>query len=397
MRPMKTRIISHAFKLIFICIITTSCGDDGQGSGDSSDARSLLGVPSQLQLPHIPEFNPPTREKIELGRHLFYDPRLSGNQTMSCASCHEQDRAFADNEQAPRGSTGQPLRRNSQSLVNAVYHSSFTWAHNGFLELEDQIEVPILNDNPIELGVTDSIRAEVLARFQNDALYQELFAKAFPDDAPAVTINKIVLALASFTRSIISANSPFDRYAQGDKTALSAEAIEGLKLFNGEKFECFHCHSGAHFSVSYRDELTTPETITFPFFNNGLYNVNGTGSYPLFNQGLYELTQDPSDKGLFRPPSLRNVALTAPYMHDGSLPTLRDVVLHYARGGTLTTSGPNAGDGRLNPLKSGLVRGFQVSEQEMTAILAFLNSLTDPSVASEPRFANPFLARTPDK
>src|SRR5690606_40662560 len=135
----------------------------------------------------IPDYNPLTAEKIALGRRLFYDVRLSGNQTQSCASCHRQALGFSDGVVTPRGSTGHVLLRNSQGLANVAYFSSLTWGNNVLLELEDQILVPILSDNPVELGVLDGIRAEVLQRFDDDAEYPALFAAAFPSSAPGAS------------------------------------------------------------------------------------------------------------------------------------------------------------------------------------------------------------------
>jgi len=360
------------------------------GGDDEERIRDLVALPAHLELPAVPGFNPLTREKIELGRHLFYDPRLSGNETQSCASCHVQRLGFADGKKAPTGSTGQVLSRNSQGLANAAYHSTLTWANNGLLELEDQIQVPLRGDNPVELGVSDGLVDEVLARFDDDPSYARMFREAFPENEGGATINKIVFALASFVRSLVSGESPYDRYVSGDKSALTAGQRRGLGLFNGERFECFHCHSGVNLSVSYRDANTSDGTIRYPFFNNGLYDVDGEGSYPAHDQGLYDVTLDPDDRGLFRPPSLRNVALTAPYMHDGSIETLRGVLQHYAAGGRLIESGAFAGDGRLSPLKSGLVRGFQATEQELDDVVAFLEALTDPVFIENPAFSDPF-------
>jgi cytochrome c peroxidase len=379
-------------------LLLAACGDlpvaPPAGGEDEARLRALLGVPNHMQLPAIPDFNVPTEVKIRLGRRLFYEKRLSYNQTQSCSSCHLQEHAFADGKIAPEGSTGQRLVRNSSALGNAVYHSTLTWSNNGFVELEDQLRVPITGDNPIELGVTDGVREEVLARFDADPNYAAMFAEAFPDNAGGTTMNKIIFALASFLRTMISGDSPYDRYLNGDKTALTESQIRGLRLFNGERFECFHCHSGINFTVSYRDHRTNAGTERFPFFNTGLYNVDGEGSYPARDQGLYDLTLDPNDRGFFRPQSLRNVALTAPYMHDGSIATLREVVKdHYARGGRLIASGPDAGDGRLSPLKSGLVRFFPVTEQEIDDVVSFLDSLTDETFVNNPAFSDPFEAR----
>lgn len=353
------------------------------------DVRALLRVPAHMELPAIPDFNPITREKIELGRHLFYEERLSANQTQSCASCHLQSLAFSDGKRTPTGSTGDVLERNSLGLANVAYHSTYTWSHDALLTLEDQIEIPILSDDPIELGVTDGVRDAILARFDADPEYARMFAAAFPESETGATINKMIFALASFCRSLISGGSPYDRFLAGDDTALTEQQKLGFTLFNGEKFECFHCHTGVMLSVSYRDENTSPDDVRGRFFNNGLYDVDGTGSYPLPDQGLYDLTLDPDDRGLFRPASLRNVALTAPYMHDGSIATLRDVLAHYAAGGRKIESGPFAGDGRLSPLKSGLIRGFRASEEEIDAVLALLEAFTDSTFLTDPAFSDP--------
>lgn len=374
-------------------LFITACGGTSQTivtvNEQESELRTLLGVPDHFSLPPIPEYNVPSAEKIDLGRHLFYEKRLSANASQSCASCHKQALAFSDDKVAPRGSTDQLLARNSQGLGNAVYHATLTWSNDGFLDLEEQLQVPIRADNPVELGVTEAFVEEVLSRFDNDPIYVDKFTDAFPDAAPGATINKIIHALASFCRTLISGNSAYDQYLLGDENALSAQQKRGLALFNGEKFECFHCHSGINFSTSYRDNNSNPNTQTYPFFNTGLYNLGGSGDYPLIDQGLFELTQRPEHRGFFRPQSLRNVAITGPYMHDGSIASLREVLQHYARGGRRIATGIYAGDGRLNPLKSGLVRGFDVTDEELDAVEAFLESLTDYDFITHPAFADP--------
>lgn len=378
---------------IMVCMLI-SCGGNSETivtvDADEADLRELLGVPDHFSLPPIPDYNIPTAAKIDLGRHLFYDQRLSGNGSQSCAGCHFQELAFADGVITPAGSTGEMLVRNSQGLANAVYHSTLTWANDAFLEIENQLEVPIRADDPIELGVTDGLADEVLARFDNDELYQEKFLAAFPDAQEGATITKVIYALASFCRTLISGGSAYDQYLLGDEGALTEQQKQGLQLFNGEKFECFHCHAGINFTTSYRDNNSDANTQTYPFFNNGLYNVGGNGDYPDVDQGLYDLTQQVADKGAFRPQSLRNVALTAPYMHDGSIDNLRGVLEHYARGGRLIETGAYAGDGRLSPFKSGLVGGFDATDDELDAVEAFLESLSDYVFINNPKFSNPF-------
>jgi cytochrome c peroxidase len=361
------------------------------GIGETQ-ARAILAVPARLGVPAFPSDNPPSPEKIALGRRLFYDQRLSGNGTQSCGTCHLQRLAFADDKRTPTGSTGQVLHRNSPGLQNVAYFSTLTWANGALRDLERQIAVPIRGDDPVELGVSDGLRDTVIARFDAEPEYRAAFAAAFPDSPSGATIDKIILALATFCRTLVSADSPFDRYSAGDRSALNDAERRGLALFNGERFECFHCHSGTNLTVSYRDIRTLSGSIRYPFFNNGLYNVDGEGGYPAYDQGLYDVTFDPDDRGRFRPPSLRNVALTAPYMHDGSIETLREVVEHYAAGGRLLEGSDYAGDGRTSPLKSGLVRGFEATDAEIDDMVAFLESLTDQSFIENPSFADPFIA-----
>jgi cytochrome c peroxidase len=162
-----------------------------------------------------------------------------------------------------------------------------------------------------------------------------------------------------------------------------------MDMFFSERFECHHCHTGFNFTLS---TVTASSTFDdFPFFNTGLYNVAGTGAYPDGNTGIHEITNAATDMGRFRPPTLRNIALTAPYMHDGSVATLRDVLQIYMDGGRQIVDGDYAGDGRANPYKSGLVPGFTLTDGEIVDLLAFLNSLTDETFISDPRFSDPFL------
>lgn len=353
---------------------------------DSTDYAWHL--PAGFPVPYVPEDNPMTEAKVELGRYLFYDTRLSGNNTMACVSCHHQDLAFSDGLAVPVGSTGESHVRNSQTLTNVAYNATFTWGNPVLTEVEQQVLIPLFGEFPVEMGVTGN-EDEVLARLQDDALYQALFSAAYPDQDDPITFHHIVQALSSFVRSMISGDSPYDRFVyQGDYEALSASALRGMDLFLSEKFECHHCHGGFNFTLSTLHAATAfPER---PFFNTGLYNVGGTGAYPRGNTGAFEITGQPQDMGRFRPPTLRNVALTAPYMHDGSIATLEEVIQFYADGGRLIESGDHAGDGRVNPHKSGFVPGFEITDQEMADLIAFLHSLTDETFITDPAFSDPF-------
>jgi cytochrome c peroxidase len=248
--------------------------------------------------------------------------------------------------------------------------------------------IPMFGEDPIELGLTGN-EDEVLQRFRDDGQYAALFAAAFPDADDAYTFDNIIKAIATFLRTMIAGNSPWHRAVyQGDDDAISDSVRRGAELFFSERLECHHCHGGFHFSQATRHEGTVFEE--FSFHNIGLYNVDGEGAYPASDTGLLQFTGDPNDMGKFRAPSLINVAVTPPYFHDGSAETLKDVIAHYEAGGRNIEAGPNAGDGRTNPFKSGFLRGFTLSDQERADLIAFLEALTDEQFLDNPGFQNPF-------
>ncbi len=344
-------------------------------------------LPAGFPVPRVPEDNPMSAEKVELGRHLFYDPRLSGNQTQSCGSCHRQDLSFTDALPVSVGSTGESTPRGSMSLLNVAYHPRLTWANPVLELLEDQALVPMFGEHPTELGTPEE--AELVARFAGDPMYVELFAAAFPDAPDPITLGNIVRAIASFERSMISGDSPFDRYVYGnDDAALSESARRGLELFNSERLECFHCHGGFNFTDSVAHDGSVSAEVSF--HNTGLYNIDGRGGYPEPNRGVYEVSGDRRDMGRFRSPSLRNIAVTAPYMHDGSIATLDEVLDHYAAGGRTITEGPYVGVGAESPLKNIFIHGFTLTAEERADVLELLRSLTDETFLNDPRFADPF-------
>ena len=371
-----------AWALIVACV---GCSD---AASEPAPEDFELDLPVGFPAPRIPADNPISAEKIELGRYLFYDKRLSGNGTQACGSCHEQARAFTDGRATAEGSTGEIHPRNSQSLTNAVYNATLTWASPVLKDLEQQLLIPIFGDDPVELGATGA-EEEILARIASDSLYEELFVAAFPRDADPVNWDNIVRALASFTRSLISGSSPFDLFVYGgDSEALSESAIRGMQLFYSELLECHHCHGGFNFTES-SIHADSPFDSVF-FHNTGLYNIDGNGAYPANNTGLFATTGNPQDMGRFRAPTLRNIGVTAPYMHDGSIETLEDVIRFYEAGGRVIEDGPYAGDGRASPLKSGFVTGFTLSDEEREDLTQFLESLTDTAFLSDPRSADPF-------
>ncbi|HSP81035.1 MAG TPA: cytochrome c peroxidase, partial [Myxococcaceae bacterium] len=199
-------------------------------------------LPAGFPEPAVPEDNPMSEAKVELGRLLFYDVRLSENGTQSCASCHEQARAFTDGRTTALGSTGEHHRRNSMSLTNVAYASSLTWANPHFQTLEGQALVPIFGEDPVELGMAGK-EDVLLQRLAEDARYPGLFAAAFPEEKAPISMTSVVRAIAAFERTLISGNSPYDRYVLGGEVeAMSESAKRGMDLFFSERLECFHCH-----------------------------------------------------------------------------------------------------------------------------------------------------------
>ena len=356
----------------------------------SSSANWAWSLPLSFPEPKVPADNPMSADKVSLGRFLFYDRRLSGNGTQACGGCHLQDRAFTDGRTTALGSTGQAHPRNAQPLANVAYSPTITWANPALVSLESQMLVPLFGTTPVEMGVTDGNKAEVLSRLAAEPAYPTLFAAAFPGEATPVSWPNVIKAIAAFQRSLISGNSKYDRYLAGTEV-LAPDEERGMNLFFGEKAECFHCHG----SFNFNDQVvhTGTRVLETPFHNTGLYNIGGTGAFPEPNRGLFESTGVATDMGRFRAQSLRNVEVTAPYMHDGSIATLDDVLAFYAAGGRLIESGPHAGDGRSNPFKSALVSRITLEAQERADIVAFLRTLTDHEFLTNPRHADPFASK----
>ena len=357
--------------------------------GDAWSARGYrFKLPLGFPPPRVPLDNPMTEPKVALGRHLFFDRRLSANGTFSCASCHQPARAFTDGRPRAVGVTGERHPRSSMSLANVAYSPVLTWAHAGIKHLEQQVLIPMFGERPVEMGLAGRER-QLFGMLRGDSTYAPLFREAFPGEADPVTLANVTRALASFERTLISGLSPYDRYKNGRiPDAIPDAAKRGEALFFSDRLECFHCHGGFNFTQTADHEgKAAPEV---EFHNTGLYNVGGKGAYPAGNQGLFEITRRPTDVGRFKPPTLRNIAVTAPYMHDGSIGTLSEVLDHYAAGGRTIASGPDAGVGRDNPLKSRAVKGFEITSAEKEDLLAFLASLTDPNFLTNPRHQDPW-------
>ncbi|MCU1259839.1 MAG: di-heme enzyme [Bryobacterales bacterium] len=300
----------------------------------------LFGLPVGFPEPPVPVDNPFTPAKVELGRHLFYDKRLSVNGTQSCATCHEQAHAFADRRAHGVGATGEIHPRGSMSLANVAYSLRLTWANPHPQTLEEQALVPMTGRHPVEMGLSDDAAA-FLQIAAGDPVYQKLFREAFGKDA--FTLGNVTRAIASFERTLISGNSPYDRYHYGgDRSAVPEAAKRGEELFFNNRLQCFHCHGGFNFGGTSEE-----------FQDNGL------------------------DAGLFKAPTLRNIGLTAPYMHDGRFATLEAVIEHYARGGM------------HGPQQSRFVNGFAITQEQERDLVEFLKTLTDQEFVNDPRFTDP--------
>lgn len=348
-------------------------------------------LPEGYPVPSVPDDNPMSDAKVELGRHLFHDRRLSIDGTYACASCHRPELAFTDGRALARGVTGELHPRSTPTLTNVAYRPSLQWADPDLTELEDQIRGPLFGHRPVELGMAGR-EEELLRELRDEPVYRRLVVAAFPEvseEGPGLSMDRMARALAAFQRTLISTGSTWDRWTfGGESDALSASARRGLELFESPRLGCSQCHGGVSFAGPQNRAGSPP--VEPRFFNVGLYDLDGHGAYPRVDTGLHRKTGRPEDMGRFRVPTLRNVALTAPYMHDGSLPTLDAVLEHYAAGGRVIRSGLHAGDGRASRLKDPRLEGFSLSPDERRDVIAFLESLTDPEFVADPRFSDPW-------
>ncbi len=333
---------------IFLCLWAfVACEKDTSNTNSQLQAPPYtFNLPLGFPTPEIPEDNPMTLEKIALGKMLFFDPILSRDSSISCGSCHFQEVAFTDSLPISIGIEEKLGFRNTATLANVAYHP-YLFKDGGVPNLERQVAVPI--EDETEMGFT---MLEAVQRLAKHPHYPTLIQEAFGREVDAFAITR---AIACFERTLISGNSPYDQYQfQGNATALNSQEQTGLELFFSERTQCSSCHSGFNFT-------------NYDFVNNGLY-TNYT------DLGRYRITFEDNDKGKFKIPTLRNIAQTAPYMHDGSLPNLEEVVAHYNTGGT---SHPNK-DTRIKPLN--------LSAEEQEALIAFLHSLTDEHFLLEESF-----------
>ncbi len=321
-------------------------------------------VPPIVQQDNTPANNPVTDAGGTLGRVLFYDKRLSFNKTISCSSCHQQSHGFSDPRKFSPGFEGGLTARNSMGLSNARYYQRghFFWDERA-ATLEDQVLQPI--QNAVEMGMTLS---EVRTRLAAEPYYTNLFNRAF--GSSEVTDQRVSRALAQFVRSIISTRSKFDAGVPVGFSNFTPQENLGRQIFNGQvgRATCTACHG--------TDNFVPGPNIN----NNGLEN-------PYVDKGLGGITGRPQDEGLFKVPSLRNVELTAPYMHDGRFKTLEEVVEFYNSG---VVAHPNLSPPLRVPNPPGAPLRLNLTAEQKAALVAFLKTLTDPNIATEPKFSDPF-------
>jgi cytochrome c peroxidase len=352
------------------CVAMTAA----HAAADIAAADYQWHLPPGFPAPAVPPDNPMSIAKVALGRRLFFEKRLSSSGRYACSSCHRPEMAFTDGLAHARGATGQSVRRGAMSLTNVAYNPAFTWSSDKVRSLESQMRQPLFNEHPVEMGVSKG-GALAIHALAADPTYRAQFIAAFPGAEP-LTVKHMIQAIASFERTLISGRSPFDRYVfDDDRSALSDSAKRGMALFYSARVGCAQCHSGINFSGAIVYEGHTKAQALFA--NTGLYDLDGRGAYPASDRGLIEITHRGADLGKFKVPTLRNVALTAPYMHDGSLPTLDAVLDHYVRGG------------QKNPLQDARVRPFVLSQAERADLLQFLKSLTDREFVENPDFSEP--------
>jgi len=321
--------------------------------------------PDWLGRIEIPADNPMTVQGIELGRRLFFDPILSADSTMSCSSCHNPTQSFTDGLATSPGVDGNLGNRSAMSLINIAFvNNGLNW--NGNIQtLEEQALEPVTNE--IELHES---WPNVIGKLQIHQTYPQLFREAFGiSDREDMTKELAAKAIAQFERTLISYNSKYDQIRFGTGVFYEEDEINGRDLFFFELATgldhpgCSHCHGGVQFAEP-------------NFFNNGITAAATFADFP--DKGLGEVTNVPSDNGKFRPPSLRNIALTAPYMHDGRFATLEEVLDHYKSGG------------HPSPNVSANIQPFTLSDQDRDNLIAFLNTLTDTTFINNPAFQNPF-------
>lgn len=364
--------------VIPILILMTACEEDiveiPEPPADPSDLTSIAyePVPFNIIAPDyfpdpadfIPADNPTTEAGVTLGKHLFYDPILSVDSTMSCSSCHLSNGAFTDNLAFSFGVRGEQTPRSSMALVNMVYVTDAIFWDGRASSLEEQALLPI--EDPIELHESwDNVEEKLQAHPDYPAMFRQAFGI---ENKQEITRGLAVKAIAQFERTLVSGNSKWDKWRRGEYQ-FTDEELDGFLMFFDEAngalpdAECAHCHNAPLFTSN-------------DFFNNGLDAAASFGDFE--DKGLGAVTGRASDNGKFRSPTLRNIELTAPYMHDGRFQTLEEVIDHYNSGGKPADN------------KDPLLHNLQLDEEQKQSLIAFLKTLTDEDFINNPDYQNPF-------
>ena len=306
---------------------------------------TLLVIPKGFPAIIFPQDNDLTTERWSLGKRLFYDPILSRDNSISCASCHQPERAFTDGNELSVGIESRIGNRNAPTLANIGYHPYLT-REGGVPTLEMQILVPVQEHAEFDFNIL-----LIADRMKADSSYVKASLEAYGREPDPFVITR---SISCFERTMLSGNSRYDKFINGDRSQLNVSEQRGKDLFFSDRLSCTMCHSGFNFT-------------NYAFENNGLYEEYN-------DPGRYRLTGDEKDRALFKVATLRNVAVTSPYMHDGSITTLADVVDHYNTGG------------ENHPHKSPLLRSLNLTTQEKADLVAFLEALTDNEFLNDPKF-----------
>lgn len=366
---LRTRRLQHLFATALIagCLYTQP--------GNATD--TMLGLPN---VP-IPADNPQTQAKIKLGERLFHDKRFSADGKVSCSTCHDPQKAFTDNRKTAKGFNSQTGTRNAPTVINAAYYTSQFWDGRE-PDLEGQSKQPPIN--PVEGGLKN--HQPILETIRSDISYPGAFKKVFGVSASSISMDHVAKAIASFERTVVAGNSPFDQYQYGgDKQALSASQIRGLELFRN-KARCVSCHRieetqalftdnrfhniGIGFKkIRNREAQTAAELLKSKHRGKNI-DVSVLTQENLSELGRFAVTENPTEVGAFKTPTLRNIELTHPYMHDGSLKTLADVVDFYNNGGRINESDPVSG------FLSGGIKPLGLTTEEKKDLVSFLKALT---------------------
>ncbi len=333
----------------------------------------------------IPEDNPLTEAKIRLGERLFHDARFSADGKVSCATCHDSRKAFTDNLPVSRGFMGKTGTRNAPTVLNAAYMETLFWDGRE-PDLEGQSKQPFIN--PVEGGLRN--HEPILATIRQDEAYRKAFREVFGVSPTDISMDHVAKAIASFERTLVSGNSPFDRWRYGgEKDAMTPQQLRGFRLFTG-KARCVSCHVveqtqalftdnrfhniGVGFKRIQGKEMQTAAAFLKAKRAGADVDKTVLTQANMSELGRFAVTENLTEVGAFKTPTLRNVELTAPYMHDGSLETLEEVVEFYNNGGRLKPTDP------LSPFLSGGIRPLDLTDEEKADLVAFLKALTSPDL-----------------